>query len=382
MLRALVGADIFDGDRVLKNRAVVMCDDSIWAVLPANQLPEEIVSTELAGGILAPGFIDLQVNGGGGKLFNNDPSLDAIKAMLEGHRNFGTTSMMPTLISDTTEKQVSAIGAVRHAIDTYHTGVLGVHMEGPFFSHKRRGTHRADYLRNPEMNDIQWLIEEQNKASDMTMLVTLAPEHMATGQIKMLADAGIIVCAGHTDAHHQEIEMALTDGLRGFTHLYNAMRPLTARDPGVVGTALSDADSWCGIIADGHHVHPIAIKIAIAAKPTGKVFLVSDAMATVGSVKKHFTLYDERIQEQGGQLINSEKRLAGSAIGMIDAVRFCVEEVGTSLEEALRMASLYPAQFIAKDHCLGRIQGGYRADLVHFNSDYKVVQTWVAGGHK
>jgi N-acetylglucosamine-6-phosphate deacetylase len=216
----------------------------------------------------------------------------------------------------------------------------------------------------------------------MTLLITLAPEQTKAGQIQTLADAGIRVCAGHTDANHEQIKAALAEGLSGFTHLYNAMRPLTGRDPGVVGAALADNDSWCGIIADGHHVDPTAIQVALNAKAAGKVFLVTDAMATVGSNENSFSIYDEVISEQDGCLVNAEGNLAGSAIGMIDAVRFCVESVGVSLQEALRMASLYPAQYIGKADQLGRIHSGYRADLVHFDDAFRVQHTWVAGSKR
>lgn len=379
MVKALIGARIFDGYQCLDNYAVVLNGEHIEHLLPCDQLPDDIDCIELDGGVLAPGFIDLQVNGGGGVLFNNAPDAETIETMLKGHRATGTTSMLPTLISDTTEQLQAGVKAVQQAMSDSMKGVLGVHIEGPFFNLDRRGTHKAEYIHAPRTQDLSWIIDAGKANSDMRILLTLAPETTESGQIAQLNDAGILVCAGHTDAKAETIQRALSEGLTGFTHLYNAMRPLTGRDPGVVGAALADRESWCGIIADGHHVHPLSIAVALAAKPAGKLYLVTDAMATVGSEKKSFEIYGETITEQGGRLINAEGRLAGSAIGMIDGVRVCVEDVGVSLEEALRMASLYPAQMIRHSDSLGRIRSGYRADLVHFTDTFKVTQTWLAG---
>jgi N-acetylglucosamine-6-phosphate deacetylase len=239
----------------------------------------------------------------------------------------------------------------------------------------RRGAHRADYIRTLQPSDIDWL----TAIAGFPVLVTLAPECCEAGQIRQLGDAGIRVCAGHSDASYADIQCALNEGLCGFTHLFNAMTGLTSREPGVVGAALADRDSWCGIIVDGHHVHPATVAVAHAAKAPHKLFLVSDAMATVGSDSQSFELYGETVNEHNGRLINAEGRLAGSAISMIDAVRICVSEVGLELTEVLRMASLYPAQFIRQDHHRGALKPGFQADLVHFNLDYQVQRSWIAG---
>jgi N-acetylglucosamine-6-phosphate deacetylase len=211
------------------------------------------------------------------------------------------------------------------------------------------------------------------------MMLTLAPEQTHTGQIKTLTEAGIIVCAGHTDALAEEVSNALKEGLQGFTHLFNAMRPMTSREPGVVGAALADSSSYCGIIVDGHHVHPSTVLVAHNAKASGKLYLVSDAMATIGSTQKSFELYGETINESNGRLINNEGKLAGSAIGLIDAVRLSHHEVGLELEQCLKMASLYPAQFMKIDNRYGRIQKGYSANLVHFTNEFNVTSTWLNG---
>ncbi len=380
MVTALVGARVFDGHQFLDDYAVIINEGSIEILLPKEQCPPDIAQLDLEGGILAPGFIDLQVNGGGGVLFNNQPNVESLQAMLKGHRATGTTSMLPTLISDSRSKHQQGFDAVNTAITQGETGILGIHIEGPFFNLEKRGTHKADFIRPLNDNDIDWLCH--NTHADQVTLVTLAPEQTQPGHIRQLNQAGIQVSAGHTNADHHQINCAIDEGLAGFTHLFNAMRPMTARDPGVVGAALADTHCWCGIIADGHHVDSVSLQVAINAKPQGKVFLVTDAMATVGSDNKSFSIYGETITEENGRLINAEGRLAGSAIGMIEAVKFCHVDMQLALEECLRMASLYPAQFIKKADYLGRIRNGYRADLVHFDNNFSVTRTWVNGqGH-
>jgi len=378
MKQALTGAHVFDGETLREGLAVIVEDDRITAIEPTQGLGNTLPVIELGGGILAPGFIDLQVNGGGGVLFNNDTSLGAITTMLAGHRSRGTTSMLPTLISDTAERQRAGVEAIAAAVDAGIPGVLGVHIEGPFFNLAKRGAHQAAYIRAMDEPDIDWL----TSLSGFKVMLTLAPECAQPGQIQRLADAGITVCAGHTNATYEEVMGAIEEGLKGFTHLYNAMRPLLSREPGVVGAALADPDTWCGIIVDGHHAHPAAVRAAYGAKPQGKLFLVTDAMATVGAAEKSFEIYGETIHEDNGRLINADGLLAGSAIGMIDAVRINTALVGIPLEESLRMASLYPAQFMQLDHQLGRINTGHRADLVHFDNDFIVRNTWVAGEHQ
>jgi N-acetylglucosamine-6-phosphate deacetylase len=376
---ALIGARVFDGEQYLDDHAVILNGEYIDAVVPRQQVPDDVAVVVLSGGVIAPGFIDLQVNGGGGTFFTNTTTVEGVVNMLNGHRPTGTTSMMPTLVSDTADVHQSGVRAVSDAIAQGHKGILGVHVEGPFFDMARRGAHNARYIRTMEQSDIDWLIAAHRATGAMKVILTLAPEHAKPGQIQQLTDAGITVCAGHTDAHYEDVVRGLNEGISGFTHLYNAMRPATGREPGVVGAALEDQGSWCGIIIDTYHVHAASARIAYNAKPRGKVYLVTDSMSTVGSVEKSFQMYGETIYEKDGCLVNAEGRLAGSAIGMIDAVRLNTHWVGVALEESLRMASLYPAQYMQVDHYLGRIRKGYRADLVHFTDAYQVTHTWIAG---
>lgn len=379
MKQALVGARIFTGEIFLDNHAVIIADEKIAALVPVAELDESIPQILLDGGVIAPGFIDLQVNGGGGAFFTNDTSVSAIQTMLDGHRPTGTTSLLPTLISDTRAVHQAGVKAVADAVAAGIKGVLGVHVEGPFFDMARRGAHNERYIRKMEQVDIDWLVASVKAQHEFKVMLTLAPEHADVGQIKQLTSAGVVVCAGHTDGHYDDVVAALNEGLSGFTHLYNAMRPTTGREPGVVGAALEDKNSWCGIIIDTYHVHAASARIAYAAKPKGKMYLVTDAMSTVGSPEKSFQIYGETIYEKDGCLVNAEGKLAGSAIGMIDAVRLNTEWVGVALAESLRMASLYPAQYMQVDDYLGRVQAGFRADLVHFTDDYRVTHTWIAG---
>lgn len=378
MTQALFGAKIFDGSQWLDQQAVIIDGDTITAVVPENDIPPGTDRIDLQGGILAPGFMDLQVNGGGGAFFTNDTSVAAVTTMLNGHRPTGTTSMLPTLISDTREKHQAGVKAVQEAVEAGHAGILGVHIEGPFFNMEKRGAHNERYIRAMEPEDLDWL----KAINGIKVMITLAPEHAKQGHIKALSDAGVFVCAGHTNAHYEDVVSGIKEGLCGFTHLYNAMRPQTGREPGTVGAALESQDTWCGIIVDNHHVHPGSVRVAHQIKPQGKLYLVTDSMSTVGSEEKSFTIYGETIYEKDGALVNAEGRLAGSAIGMIDAVRINTNDVGIPLEESLRMASLYPAEFMQLDHQLGRIKPNYRADLVHFTTDYTVKHTWIAGDHQ
>jgi len=379
MQQIISGARIFTGSEFLDHKAVIIEQGIIQAIVSPEECPVESETQHLIlkGGILAPGFIDLQVNGGGGILFTQSPDLASLQTMLRGHRSSGTTGLMPTLISAPPDIHRLGVEAVREAMAQPLPGILGIHLEGPFFALEKRGVHASAYIRPMQEQDLDWLCH-----LDIPVLLTLAPECIPAGYISRLTQAGIRVCAGHTDGSYEQIRAAVAEGLSGFTHLFNAMRAPTAREPGAVGAALDFDDTWCSIICDGHHLHPAAVRLAYQRKPRGKLLLVSDAMATVGSPTKHFTLYDETIYQRDGVLINSEGRLAGSAIGMIDAVRLAHRQAGLPLDECLCMASLYPAQYLGREAELGSLAPQFRADLVHFNDEFTVLNTWVAGEHQ
>lgn len=377
MATLLVNGRVLTDDGFRDDLAVLVgADGCIAALLRAGDVRRQGVDAiDLQGGTLLPGFIDLQVNGGGGVLFNNAPTVEAVRAIARAHRTFGTTALLPTLVSDDIEVMRAAIAAVRDAIAQGAPGVLGIHLEGPYLAPARKGTHDAGKFRVPDDEEIALATSLDNGPT----LVTLAPERVPPDRIRALVARGAIVFAGHTAGSYDEIRAGLEAGVRGFTHLYNAMSPLQGREPGAVGAALEDRHSWCGIILDGVHAHPASLRLAIAAKPRGKVFLVTDAMPPVGSDDPSYELYGERITAVGGVCRNAAGALAGSALDMATAVRNAVRLLGLPLDEAARMASTYPAQCLGLGDSHGRIAPGCRADLVLFDADLQVAATWIGG---
>jgi len=330
---------------------------------------------DLHGHLLLPGFIDVQVNGGGGVLFNETPTVDALASIAAAHRKFGTTGLLPTLITDTPEVMRAALKAVNDAIDQGVPGILGIHVEGPFLAPARKGIHDAKLFRLPDANDMLAL----TAGNRGVVMLTLAPEQVSLDTIRQFSQAGVVVVAGHTAADYTTVRAALDAGISGFTHLYNAMTPLGSRDPGVVGAALDDPHSWCGLIADGHHVHPVALRIAIAAKARGKSVLVTDAMPPVGSDNPSYVLNGETITARDGVCQSDAGVLAGSALDMASAVRYAVQTIGLPLAEASRMASSYPAAWIGRDRVQGHLVAGQRADFAVVDDGVVVRETWVGG---
>ena len=373
---ALVNARVLAGESLRRDVAVLIDGGRIAALLPEPQARAQAAETvDLEGGILLPGFIDVQVNGGGGVLFNNAPTVEALRTIVAGHRRFGSTGLLPTLISDDADTMRAAVDAVRQAIAAGVPGVLGIHLEGPYIAPERKGTHNADKFRVPDAAEIEMATSLDNGVT----LVTLAPEQVPADTIRAMVARGAKVAAGHTAASYEQARAGLDAGISGFTHLYNAMTPLQGREPGVVGAALEDPHSWCGVIVDGVHVHPASLRVALAAKPRGKVVLVTDAMPMVGSDDPSFNLYGETIVAKDGVVRNAAGSLAGSALDMASAVRNTVQMLGLPLEEAARMASTYPAQFLGLGDRLGRIAPGYRADLVLLDEALQVRETWIGG---
>ena len=376
MATALANGRVLLDDGLHDGLAVLLEGGDIVAVLRDDD-PRVRASDvhDLQRGVLLPGFIDAQVNGGGGVLFNNAPDVAALRAIGAAHRRFGTTGFLPTLISDDVDVMRAAIDAVREAIEQGVPGVLGIHLEGPYLAPARKGTHDAGKFRIPDAAEI----ELATSLGTGVTLLTLAPEQVPAESIRALVARGAIVAAGHTAASYEQARAGLGAGVRGFTHLYNAMTPLQGREPGVVGAALEDRGSWCGIIVDGVHVHPASLRVALAAKPRGKLFLVTDAMPPVGADSPDYLLYGETITARDGVVRNAAGALAGSALDMATAVRNAVSMLSLPLEEAARMASLYPAQFLRIDNARGRIAPGYRADLVLLDDKLDVATTWIAG---
>jgi N-acetylglucosamine-6-phosphate deacetylase len=371
---ALVADTVFDGVTLHREAAVVIAGDTIRGVTSVGGLPSDIPTTRLPKQLwLAPGFIDLQVNGGGDVLFNDVLTPAGIAAIATAHRRFGTTGFLPTLITDTREKMRAARAAVAAAMAT-EPGVLGIHFEGPYLSPERAGVHDPALMRRPDVDDFDFLTSPFPGAT----LVTLAPEIMPEGAIGGLTQAGLRVALGHSAATYAQTRAALAAGLTGFTHLFNAMPPLTAREPGPVGAALETADAWYGLIVDGVHVAPTTIRVAL--RGLGQPVLVTDAMPPVGGKHDEFRLQGRPVRMQDGKLMDEEGRLAGSLLDMASAVRNCVRLLGTPLPEALRMASAAPAQAIGLGHRLGRLLPGHRADVIALDPGaVRVLGSWVAG---
>lgn len=376
MTTALTHARVLTAHGWRDDLAVLVEGERIAALLPhGHPQVRAAQAQDLAGALLVPGFIDTQVNGGGGALFNAAPTVETIRTIGAAHRLFGTTGFLPTLISDSTETMRAALAAVDQAFDEGVPGLLGIHLEGPYLAPERKGVHDPKWFHVPGEEELAMLCAPHRGVR----LVTLAPERVPHEAIARLAAAGVLVNAGHTAADHATVRAALAAGVRGFTHLFNAMTPLGSREPGVVGAALDDPGSWCGIIVDGHHVHPASLRNAVAAKPRGKTLLVTDAMPPVGADDPSYVLNGETIIVKDGICQTANGVLAGSALDMAAAVRNSVEMLGLPLDEAVRMASTYPADFLGLGASHGRIAVGYRADLVAMDEGCNVRRSWIAG---
>jgi len=376
MKKALVNGRVFDGQGVHTGLAVLLEDGRISGLVPEIEIPASVSQQhDLQGHMLAPGLIDIQVNGGGGVMFNDAPTLETIRTMGEAHRRFGTTGFLPTLISTDFETMQRAIEAVRQAIAAAVPGVLGIHLEGPYLNPGMRGIHHAERFRQIDEAAFELL----TSLPEACTLVTLAPECTSPGMIARLTQRGVLVFGGHSAATYQQTREAFGAGMRGVTHLFNAMSQFESRVPGMVGAALEDRHSWCGLIADGQHVHPAAFAIAVAAKRKGYSLLVTDAMATVGSASKAFNYDGAVIEVVDGACRLVSGALAGSDLDMITAVRNAARFAGLNPSEALRMASCYPAQALGLENQLGFIRAGYRASFIEIDEDLNLYRSWIDG---
>jgi N-acetylglucosamine-6-phosphate deacetylase len=330
---------------------------------------------DLRGGLLLPGFIDTQVNGGGGVLFGDAPTVETLRRISAAHAQFGTTGFLPTLISGDLASIRAGIAAVEAAIEAGVPGVLGIHIEGPFLSPERKGIHDASKFR-PLDEAAFGVLTSARRGKTM---VTLAPEQTSLQTIAALSKAGVIVSAGHTSATYAQMREALDHGLAGFTHLFNAMSPLTAREPGAVGAALTDAKSYCGVIVDGRHIHPAVLRVALRCKPADRLMLVTDAMPSVGAASKSFVLDGRTITVRDGVCMAPDGTLAGSDLDMASAVRNVVNMLGLELRAASDMASCNPATFLGLQDELGMIAPGFRASLVCVDDALCVHGVWIDG---
>jgi N-acetylglucosamine-6-phosphate deacetylase len=373
---ALLNGRILAGERIVSGLVVLLADGRIEAVTDLDDARcRDAAAIDLEAQVLLPGFIDVQVNGGGGVLFNDDPSLESIRAIGAAHRRYGTTGFLPTLISDDLDTIGQAIAAVQSSLDARLPGALGIHIEGPFLNWARRGVHDPKHLRRLDNGVVSLL---RSLRGGRTVL-TLAPEMTTGDMIAQLAASGILLSAGHSDASYAQTAAAIEHGVRGFTHLFNAMAPLAPREPGIVGAALYDPSTWCGIIVDGHHVDPVMLKLALRCKRHDRFMLVTDAMPPVGSSAPSFILQGRTIHVVDGVCRDENGTLAGTGLDMATAVRNAVSLLGLSLAEAARMASEYPAAFLGLDNEIGRIAPGYRANLVLLDDGLRVQRTWIEG---
>jgi N-acetylglucosamine-6-phosphate deacetylase len=362
-------------DQLQRGQAVLLDKGRIAAILAEADAPGDLPRIDLQGQTLVPGFIDTQVNGGGGVLFNDSPTVEGVAAIGRAHRRFGTTGFLPTLISDDVATVERAVAAADAAMAAKVSGVLGVHIEGPVLNPARKGIHDASKFIGLSAELAAALAAPRRGRT----LTTLAPERVSPADIARLVQAGVIVAAGHTNASYADTRTALDAGVTGFTHLFNAMSPLTSRAPGAVGAALEDQQSYCGLIVDGHHVDPATLRIALRCRPLDRFMLVTDAMPPVGTDLTHFTLQGREIRVEGGLCINADGTIAGSHLDMASAVRNSVALLGLSLAQAVQMASANPAQFLGLGHELGAIEPGYRADLALLDDALHVTATWIGG---
>ena len=374
-MQRLANGRVVTPDGILEGGCVEVCEGLVAGVASSAAAGRSGGGfIDLDGDYLLPGFVDVQVNGGGGLLFNDDPCAATAIRIAQAHRVFGTTSLLPTLISDDLEKVDQAIRAIDEAVAKETPGIAGVHLEGPFLNVEKRGIHDARKLR-PLSDEAMAML---TSAEHARVVVTLAPERVRLEQIEHLVECGVKVCIGHSNATYDEARSALAAGVSGFTHLFNAMTGLQARSPGVIAAAL-ESGAWCGVIVDGKHVHPAMLRLALRAKSDRRLMLVTDAMPSVGADLDHFYLNDRRINVADGACLSEDGTLAGAALSMIDALRNAMNMLGVGIEEASRMASLMPCSFLGMADRAGSIAPGRRADLLRVSPQLAIRQIWMGG---
>ncbi|GFE75972.1 N-acetylglucosamine-6-phosphate deacetylase [Novosphingobium sp. TCA1] len=334
---------------------------------------DEIV--DLERGWLVPGFIDVQVNGGGGVLLNDAPSPEGIATIAAAHARFGTTAMLPTLISATPDVIAAGLDATDEAIARNVPGCIGIHVEGPVLNVRRRGIHSEGNLRKLDDALVDLLIRPRAGR----VLFTIAPEYLDADQARALIEAGVVLAMGHSDADYETARAAFEMGVTGVTHLFNAMSALHHRDPGMVGAALENRSAWCGLIADGYHVHPAVMRVALASRPLDRFILVTDAMPCVGSDLARFELDGREITVAEGRCVGADGTLAGASLDMAGAVRNAVDMAGLSVAQAVDMATVQPAEFLGLASERGTIAAGHTADFVQLDRAMAPQATWIAG---
>lgn len=363
--------NLFDGQTIKKNQMITVESGTVLTMESAPLQGDAVLLT----GLVAPGFVDVQVNGGGGVLFNNRPNLETLLTMSQAHQQFGSTAILPTLITDDFATMQSAANAVASAIAQKIKGIIGIHFEGPHLSQPKKGIHPSQHIRQISPEEMALF-----KRKDLGLVcVTLAPENVSVEVIEELVQANVKICLGHSNASAEQTFAALKAGAQGFTHLFNAMSPLQSREAGMVGAALLDTSSYCGLIVDHEHVDMTSCQLAIKCKTPEHIMLVTDAMSHVGSEQIELQFAGMQINRQGNKLTIEGGRLAGSALDMATAVRNCVQDLKCTREEALKMASTTPAAFLGLQNQKGYLAPGFAADWVVLTDQYAVNATYIAG---
>lgn len=365
MATTIIVESLIQGNQILHDQMVTFSNEKIISV-------KSSVGKALKG-TLVPGFIDVQVNGGGGALFNLTPSLDCIKTIGVAHQQFGTTGWLPTLITDSIEQMRQGANAVAEAINEKVPGVLGIHFEGPHLAVAKKGVHKEQLIRSLSSEEME-IFSRKDLGK---VVVTLAPENVSLENIEQLVAENVTVCLGHSNASFEQTNNALEAGAIGFTHLYNAMSAMNSREPGMVGAALLAKDSYSGLILDGVHVHPKSAEIAMNSQTS--IMLVTDAMPPVGSSKNSFEFFGQTISRIDNTLRDNKGSLAGSVLDMAKAVDNAVTLVGKTIQEATTMASLNPAKFLQLDNVYGTLDVGKKANMVLLNEEGKVTASWIEG---
>jgi N-acetylglucosamine-6-phosphate deacetylase len=374
-LKAFIADRIITDGVVFEKTALLTDDGRSKGLVPLNDIPTTATRITLGGLTLAPALVDAQANGGGGVLFNDSLSVPNIKQLVTAHQRAGTAALLPTLITDDLEKIDTAINVIREFRQN-NGGVMGLHLEGPFLNPARSGIHEKNKIQKANAD----FLNEKNLSGLGVLFITLAPEMFDAGGIKKLSALGAIIAAGHSAADATVLENAKAEGLRGITHLFNAMGGMSAREAGLSGLALDDADLWCSIIADGAHVAPAMLRLAEKAKPTGKLFFVSDAMPPAGETPPNtFILQGKTISVRDKKCVDATGALAGSAMTLFECVRWAVQHAGLSIEKALAMASLYPAQCLNVSADYGSLSTGHRADIIAFDDTMKLEKVFMGG---
>ncbi|MGF1774281.1 N-acetylglucosamine-6-phosphate deacetylase [Vibrio wakamikoensis] len=372
-LRGISAHRIFDGTTFHFDSVLVYRDDIVVDILPKAEVPSDLSYDDYPDKTIVPGFIDIQVNGGGEVMFNNTMTVEGINTICKAHRKHGTAYLLPTLISATTTDMTNALNAVANAIEQRIPGVAGIHLEGPWLNANKKGAHDAGKFYAPSVSELEsfpWLAMG-------TTLVTLAPECVDTEVLAWLKNNDVVVSCGHSNASSHELSGEKLPLIDGFTHLFNAMSPLEGREPGVVGTALMADHAWCSIIVDDIHVDSANVMLAKRLKRQQQLLIVTDAMASVGSISNSFVLDGEQISVQNGRLVNAQGALAGAHIGMDQSVANVIQW-GIEEAEAFRMASMYPARAINRSD-LGTLKSGSKASVTILNSDYRASHVMVDG---